>query len=56
MIDEAELQSILEITNKKNPSLPYWYYDKIEDTLDDMSDPETKAQFRLTSSEFGRGS
>ena len=30
------------------------YYDKIEGTLDDMSDPETKAQFRLTSSEFPR--
>ena len=27
MIDEAELQSILEITNKKNPSFPYWKYD-----------------------------
>ena len=44
----------LEITNKKNPSFPYWYYDKIEGTLDDMSDPENKAQFRLTSSEFPR--
>ena len=47
MIDEAELQSILEITNKKNLSFPYWYYDKIEGSLDDMSDPETKAEFRL---------
>ena len=35
MIDEAELQSILEITNKKNPSFPYWKYDRIEGTLDD---------------------
>ena len=26
MIDEAELQSILEITNKKNHSFPYWYH------------------------------
>lgn len=52
MIDEAELQSILEITNKKNPCFPYWYYDRIEGTLDDMSDSETKAEFRLTSSEF----
>ena len=47
MIDEAELQSILEITNKKNLSFPYWYYDKIEGSLDDMSDPETKVEFRL---------
>ena len=54
MIDEAELQSILEITNKKNHSFPYWYYDRIEGTLDDMSDSETKAEFRLTSSEFPR--
>ena len=52
MIDEAELQSILEITNKKNHSFPYWYYDRIEGTLDDMSDSETKAEFRLTFSEF----
>ena len=54
MIDQAELQSILEITKKKNPSFPYWYYDRIERTLDDMSDSETKAEFRLTSSEFLR--
>ena len=54
MIDEAELQSIIEITNKKNHSFPYWYYERIEGTLDDMSDSETKAEFRLTSSEFPR--
>ena len=47
MIDQAELQSILEITNKKNPSFPYWFYDRIEGTLDNMSDSETKAEFRL---------
>ena len=47
-------RQFLEITNEKNPSFPYWYYDKIEGTLDDMPDPETKAQFRLTSSEFLR--
>ena len=52
MIDEAELQSIIEITNKKNPSFPFWYYDRIEGTMDDMSDSETKAEFRLTTSEF----
>ena len=54
MIDEAELQSILEITNKKNHSFPYWYYNRIEGTLDDKSDSETKAEFRLTSSGFPR--
>ena len=54
MIDEAELQSILEITNKKNHSFLYWYYDRIEGALDDMSDCETTAEFRLTSSEFPR--
>ena len=54
MIDEAELQSILEITNKKNHSFPYLYHDRIEGTLDDISDSETKAEFRLTSSEFPR--
>ena len=54
MIAEAELQSILEITNKKNHSLPYWYYYRIEVTLDDISDSETRAEFRLTSSEFPR--
>ena len=52
MIDEAELQSIIEITNKKNPFFPYWKYDRIEGTLDDMADSETKAKFRLTTSEF----
>ena len=52
MIDETELQSILEITNKKNPSFWYWKYDRIEGTQDDMSDSETKAEFWLTTSEF----
>ena len=54
MIAEAELQSILEITNKKNHSFPYWYYYRIEGTLVDISDSETKTEFRLTSSEFLR--
>ena len=54
MIDEAELQSILEITNKKNPSFPYWKYDRIERTLDDMSESETKAEFRFATSELPR--
>ena len=36
MIDEAELQSIIEISNKKNPTFPYWKYDRIEGTLDDI--------------------
>ena len=56
MIDGAELQSILEITKKKNHSLPHWYYNRIElqGTLDDISDSETKTEFRLTSSEFLR--
>ena len=54
MIDEAELQSILEITNKNNPSFPpsYWKYDRIEGTLDDMSESETKAKFRFATSEL----
>ena len=43
MIDEAELQSILEITNKKNASFPYWKYDMIEGTLDE-SESETKTR------------
>ena len=33
MIGKAELQSILETTDKKNPSFRYWYYDgKVEKT------------------------
>ena len=52
MIDEAELQSILEITNKKNPSFPYWKYDRIEGTLDDMSESETKGEFRFRAFSF----
>ena len=54
MIDEAELQSILEITNKKNPSFPYWKYDRNEDRLDDMyeSETKTKAEFRFATSEL----
>ena len=47
MIDEAELQSILEITNTKNRSFPYWKYNRIEGTLDNMSESETKAEFNL---------
>ena len=45
------MQSILEITNKKNPSFPYWKYDRIEGTLD-MSESETKAEFRFATSEL----
>ena len=33
MIDEVELQSILEKTSKKNPSFPYWKYDRIGGTI-----------------------
>ena len=43
MIDQAEF---LEITNKRNPSFPYWKYDRIEGSLDDMSESETKAEFK----------
>ena len=50
MIDEAKLQSI---TNKKNPSCPYWKYDRIEGTLD-ISESETKAEFRFATSELPR--
>ena len=32
MIDEAELQSILELKNKKNHSFPYCKSDRIEGT------------------------
>ena len=52
MIDEAELKSILEIRNKKNLSSPYWKYGRIEGTLDDMSESETKAEFRFATSEL----
>ena len=55
MIDEEELQSILEITNEKNPSFPHWKYDiGIEGTLDDTSESETKAEFRFATSELPR--
>ena len=55
MIDQAELQSILEITKKRIlPSRIGITIYRIERTLDDMSDSETKAEFRLTSSEFLR--
>ena len=52
MMDEAELHSILEITNKKNPSFQHWKYDRIEGTLDEMSQSETKAEFRFATSEL----
>ena len=52
LMDEAELQSILEIRNKKNPSFQHWKYDGIEGTLDDMSESETKAEFRFATSEL----
>ena len=54
MIDEVELQAILELTNKKNPCFPYWKYDRIESTLDDLSESEAKAEFRFATSELPR--
>ena len=54
MTNEVELQAILELTNKKNPCFPYWKYDMIENTLDDLSEYETKAEFRFATSELPR--
>ena len=44
--DMIDLAEFLEITNKRNPSFPYWKYERIEGTLDDMSESETKAEFK----------
>ena len=47
---EEDVIAIVREKNRKNPTIPYWNYGRIEETLDDMSDAELKAEFR-----FGRG-
>ena len=54
MIDEVELQAILELTNKNKPCFPYSKYDRINNTLDDSSESETKAEFRFATWELPR--
>ena len=51
VIDEAQFLAIYEDINKKNPSFPYWSYDRFD--FDDISDSEFKAEFRVGKTEIG---
>ena len=42
---EEEVIAIVKDQNRKNPSIPYWNYGRIETTLDDMSEAELKTEF-----------
>ena len=44
VIDEVEFVMLYEV-NKKNPSFPYWSYDRFD--LTGFADEESKAEFRL---------
>jgi hypothetical protein len=41
-----------ELTRGKNPVYPYWKHERIEIQLDDISDPECKAEFSFGMSEL----
>ena len=45
VIDEFEFSMLFETVNKKNPSFPYWLYDRFD--LTRVTDEECKAEFRF---------
>ena len=45
VIDEVEFLMLFETLNKKNPSFPYWSYDRFD--LTRITDEECKAEFRF---------
>ena len=52
VFEEEEVIQIIMDQNRKNPSIPYWNYDRVETTLGDMSEAELKAEFRFGSGEI----
>ena len=52
VFEEEEVIQIIMDQNRKNPSIPYWNYDRVETTLGDMSESELKAEFRFGSGEI----
>ena len=45
VIDEVEFLMLYETVNKKNPSFPYWSYNRFD--LIRLTDEECKAEFRF---------
>lgn len=45
IIDEVEFSLLFETVNKKNPSFPYWSYDRFD--LTRVKDEECKAELRF---------
>ena len=45
VIDEVEFFMLFETVNKKNPSFPFWLYDRFD--LTRIADEECKAEFRF---------
>ena len=45
VIDEVNFLMLYETVNKKNPSFPYWSYDRFD--LTRLTDEEYKAEFRF---------
>jgi len=44
VIDEVEFLMLFETVNKKNPSFPFWSYDRFD--LTRITEEECKAEFR----------
>ena len=45
VIDEVEFLMLFEMVNKKNPSFPFWSYDRFD--LTSITEEECKAKFRF---------
>jgi hypothetical protein len=48
VIDEWEFAAVYEQTSKKSPEFQYWEYEKVETQLQNMTNDECKAYFRVS--------
>jgi hypothetical protein len=48
VIDEWEFAAVYEQTSKKSPEFQYWEYEKVETQLQNMTNDECKADFRVS--------
>ena len=47
VIDEVEFLMLFKTVNKKNPSFPFWSYDRFDLTRVTRTEEECKAEFRF---------
>ena len=47
LIDEYDFLSVYESKRRKSPDFQYWEYEKVEMQLENMTNDESKAEFRF---------